>query len=152
MKDMGTEMTPITSQEPSRSGTPVKLKSPMPSPTSSRTSTPTRAHPGVHAEIQSCSVDVQRKELSEKELHTKTRKEIMELGMQLGKMNITSWASKEEEDTAAASSLKTVAREQAPRSVVETRAEAWEEAEKAKYMARYLGTLYHFLIGHGSGP
>lgn len=138
MKDMGTEMTPITSQEPSRSGTPVKVKSPRLSPTSSRTSTPTRAHPpGVYAEIQNFSVDVQRKELSEKELHLKTRKEIMELGMQLGKMNITSWASKEEEDSAAASSLKTVAVEQAPRSVVETRAEAWEEAEKAKYMARF---------------
>ena len=135
-------MTPITSQEPSRSGTPVKVKSPMVSPTSSRTSTPTRVHPpGVHAEIQNLSVDVQRKELSEKELHLKTRKEIMELGMQLGKMNITSWASKEEEDTAAASSLKTVAVEQAPRSVVETRAEAWEEAEKAKYMARYFSIL-----------
>ncbi|KAJ8429116.1 hypothetical protein Cgig2_016947 [Carnegiea gigantea] len=142
MKDMGTEMTPITSQEPSRSGTPVKMKSPMVSPTSSRTSTPTRAHPpGVHAEIQNFSVDVRRKELSEKELHLKTRKEIMELGMQLGKMNITSWASKEDEDTAAASSLKTMAVEQAPRSVVETRAEAWEEAEKAKYMARTCGML-----------
>lgn len=139
MKEMGTEMTPITSQEPSRTGTPVKVKSPMQSATSSRTSTPERAHrPEAHTQLQNYNVNVQRKELSEREMQMKTRKEIMELGMQLGKMNITSWASKGEGDMPAAS-LSMLAGEQVPRtrSVVETRAEAWEEAEKAKYMARF---------------
>ncbi|KAL9328983.1 hypothetical protein ACSQ67_003986 [Phaseolus vulgaris] len=40
MRDMGTEMTPIASQEPSRTGTPVRATTPMRSPNSSRPSTP----------------------------------------------------------------------------------------------------------------
>lgn len=67
----------------------------------------------------------------------KTRREIMVLGAQLGKTNIAAWASKEEEDKDASTSLKIVAPEQPSKTVIETRAAAWEEAEKAKYMARY---------------
>jgi hypothetical protein len=74
--------------------------------------------------------------LSEKELQIKTRREIMVLGTQLGKMNIAAWASKEEEDKDASTSLKIKTSEQQAKSVVEARAAAWEEAEKAKYMAR----------------
>jgi len=69
----------------------------------------------------------------------KTRREIMVLGTQLGKMNIAAWASKEEEDKDASTSLKTKA--EPPKSVVEARASAWEEAEKAKYMARSVYTI-----------
>lgn len=69
----------------------------------------------------------------------KTRREIMVLGTQLGKMNIAAWASKEEEDKDASTSLKTKAEQ--PKSVVEARAAAWEEAEKAKYMARSVYTI-----------
>lgn len=61
----------------------------------------------------------------------------MALGTQLGKMNIAAWASKEEEDKDASMSLKTVPAELPTKSVIEIRAAAWEEAEKAKYMARY---------------
>ena len=60
----------------------------------------------------------------------------MVLGAQLGKTNIAAWASKEE-DKDASTSLKTVAPEKPAKNVIETRAAAWEEAEKAKYMARY---------------
>lgn len=67
----------------------------------------------------------------------KTRREIMLLGTQLGKMNIAAWASKEEEDNDASTSLKNLGEEQPAKSVIETRAAAWEEAEKAKCMARY---------------
>lgn len=62
----------------------------------------------------------------------------MALGTQLGKTNIAAWASKEEEDKDASTTLKTLAAEQQAKSVIETRATAWEEAEKAKYMARLI--------------
>ncbi|KAJ6768896.1 hypothetical protein OIU74_022540 [Salix koriyanagi] len=60
----------------------------------------------------------------------------MVLGTQLGKMNIAAWASKEE-DKDASTSLKITAADQQSKNVIETRAAAWEEAEKAKYMARF---------------
>ncbi|XWS22890.1 hypothetical protein CRYUN_Cryun29cG0074800 [Craigia yunnanensis] len=135
MRDMGTEMTPIASQEPSRTGTPVRSTTPIRSPNSSRLSTPRRAVPSpANPPYEHLDLNM---ELSEKELHMKTRREIMVLGAQLGKTNIAAWASKEEEDKDASTSLKTVAPEQAAKSVIETPAAAWEEAEKAKYMARF---------------
>ncbi|XP_010680149.2 uncharacterized protein LOC104895366 isoform X2 [Beta vulgaris subsp. vulgaris] len=138
MRDMGTEMTPIASQEPSRTGTPVKVKSPMHSPTSSRSSTPKRAHLSAAQTIMiNDNLNLHRKELSEKEMQMKTRKEIMELGMQLGKVNIAAWAGKDDEESAASSSVNAVAGEQGSKNVIESRAEAWEEAEKAKYTARF---------------
>lgn len=137
MRDMGTEMTPIASQEPSRTGTPVRATTPIRSPSSSRPSTPGRTAPAPSPTIlPDDRVDL-KKELSEKELQMKTRQEIMALGTQLGKMNIAAWASKEEDKDASAS-LKTVTAEQPTKNVIETRAAAWEEAEKAKYMARYV--------------
>ncbi|WRX16607.1 hypothetical protein QQP08_009094 [Theobroma cacao] len=135
MRDMGTEMTPIASQEPSRTGTPVRSTTPIRSPNSSRPSTPSRAVPvSSPANPPYDHLDLK---MSEKELQMKTRREIMVLGAQLGKTNIAAWASKEEEDKDASTSLKTVTPEQPAKSVIETRAAAWEEAEKAKYMARY---------------
>lgn len=137
MRDMGTEMTPIASQEPSRTGTPVRATTPMRSPTSSVPSTPGRAAPTSSLTLTTAADRVDsNKELSEKEIQLKTRREIMVLGTQLGKLNIAAWASKEEEDKDASTSLKTVATERPAKSVIETRAAAWEEAEKAKYMAR----------------
>jgi len=136
MRDMGTEMTPIASQEPSRTGTPVGATTPMRSPNSSRPSTPTRAAPTIFTDPCNDILNLNKNELSEKELQMKTRREIMVLGTQLGKMNIAAWASKEEEDKDASTSLKTKNAEQPAKSVVEARAAAWEEAEKAKYMAR----------------
>lgn len=138
MRDMGTEMTPIASHEPSRTGTPVKASTPMRSPTSSRPSTPGRTAPAPSPTNPLNNHLDLNNELSEKEIQMKTRREIMVLGAQLGKMNIAAWASKEEEDKDASTSLKTVAVEQPTKSVNETRAAAWEEAEKAKYMARYI--------------
>jgi hypothetical protein len=73
MRDMGTEMTPIASQEPSRTGTPVRATS----PDCSRPTTPRRTL-GVNAagaviNRGECS----NAELSEQELQLKTRREIM---------------------------------------------------------------------------
>ena len=136
MRDMGTEMTPIASQEPSRTGTPVRATTPFRSPTSSRLSSPGRTAP-VSSPTNPPNVHLDpNKGLSEKELQQKTKREIMVLGTQLGKMNIAAWASKEE-DKDSPTSLKITAADQQSKNVIETRAAAWEEAEKAKYMARY---------------
>ncbi|KAF3432458.1 hypothetical protein FNV43_RR27198 [Rhamnella rubrinervis] len=137
MRDMGTEMTPIASQEPSRTGTPVRAMTPIRSPNGSRPSTPGRTAPESSRTDPTVDNRNPDNELSEKALQMKTRREIMALGTQLGKMNIAAWASKEEEDKDASASLKNVAAEQQAKSVIETRAAAWEEAEKAKYMARF---------------
>ncbi|KAL4586382.1 hypothetical protein LXL04_011018 [Taraxacum kok-saghyz] len=132
MRDMGTEMTPIASQEPSRTGTPVRATTPSISPSSSRTTTPERRN---HQNLVADGSNSNR-ELSEKELQMKTRREIKALGTQLGKMNIAAWASKEDEDKGASSSLKDSESEKC-KTAIEMRASAWEDAEKAKYMARF---------------
>ena len=126
MRDMGTEMTPIASQEPSRTGTPIIASS----PTSSRTPTPQRT-----TEFSLSNIDSNKKEMSEEELQINTRQEIMDLGQRLGKTTIAAWASKEEKATAHLTSSTT-------NKVVdinkEARATDWQEAEKAKYLARYI--------------
>ncbi|KAL2518573.1 Remorin family protein [Abeliophyllum distichum] len=138
MRDMGTEMTPLASQEPSRTGTPVTATTPTLSRTPSRPSSPGRAAGVVSpTDPQTDPLGSNRKELSEKELQMKTRREIMNLGTKLGKMNIAAWAGKENEDKDASSSRNALRSEQPAKSVVEIRAAAWEEAEKAKYMARF---------------
>ncbi|KAM7255312.1 hypothetical protein ACFE04_020553 [Oxalis oulophora] len=133
MRDMGTEMTPIASQEPSRTGTPVRATTPIRSPNSS----PTRAAPTSSPINSLVSHADLNKDLSEKELQMKTRREIIALGTQLGKMNIAAWASKEEEDKDASTSLKKVPTDHPNKNIVEVRAASWEAAEKAKYMARF---------------
>lgn len=66
----------------------------------------------------------------------------MLLGTQLGKTNIAAWASKKEEEKDASLSLKGVPMDQSTQKVTEIRAAAWEEAEKAKYLARFFTKLY----------
>lgn len=137
MRDMGTEMTPITSQEPSRTATPVGA-TPLRSPTSSIPSTPRRGEPAptptehpVDNAFQH-STGSGKKEMSEQELKLKTRREIVALGVQLGKMNIAAWASKDEKST----SIETNAADEIEQIASAKRAVAWEEAEKAKHTAR----------------
>jgi hypothetical protein len=72
--------------------------------------------------------------MSEEEVHISTRQEIMDLGERLGKTTIAAWASKEEK--AAARSTDTAA-DNAVDVNRENRAADWQEAEKAKYLARY---------------
>ncbi|OAY83827.1 Uncharacterized protein ACMD2_06296 [Ananas comosus] len=137
MRDMGTEMTPIASQEPSRTGTPVRATTPARNSNSSRPSTPQQSSivsaSGNKNNNNSDNGDCSAKELSEKELQMRTRREIMILGTQLGKTNIAAWASKEEEEKDASLSLS----DRSTKRAIETRAAAWEEAEKAKYLARF---------------
>ncbi|XP_048141063.1 uncharacterized protein LOC115757284 isoform X2 [Rhodamnia argentea] len=142
MRDMGTEMTPATSQEPSRTATPVGSATPLRSPTSSVPSTPRRGAPAptpagnTTDEESQHPIELRRKELSEEEMKLKTRREIVALGVQLGKMNIAAWASKEESEKNKSSSEKATLVE-LERIEFEKRAAAWEEAEKSKHTARY---------------
>ncbi|KAK3150301.1 hypothetical protein QOZ80_3AG0231450 [Eleusine coracana subsp. coracana] len=125
MRDMGTEMTPIASQEPSRTGTPIIAST----PTSSRTPTPQRT-----AELSISKTDSNKMEMSEEELQMSTRQEIMDLGQRLGKTTVAAWASKEEK---AAANLMNTTANNAVDNERETRAADWQEAEKAKYLARF---------------
>ncbi|GKV36897.1 hypothetical protein SLEP1_g44982 [Rubroshorea leprosula] len=137
MRDMGTEMTPVTSQEPSRTATPVGATTPIRSPTSSIPSTPRGGLPPTpFCDESQHPTDNGKKELSEQELKLKTRKEIVALGVQLGKMNIAAWASKDEQEKNK-SSAETANMEELERHENGKRAAAWEEAEKSKHMARY---------------
>ncbi|KAK4349413.1 hypothetical protein RND71_032168 [Anisodus tanguticus] len=137
MRDMGTEMTPIPSQEPSRTATPVGATTPLRSPTSSIPSTPHRGEPAPTPtenyidNASQTSTENNRRELTEEELKMKTRKEIVALGVQLGKMNIAAWASKDEKDKSEDAAAE------AERLEYAKRAAAWEEAEKSKHTARY---------------
>ncbi|KAI4313337.1 hypothetical protein L6164_026323 [Bauhinia variegata] len=79
-RDMGTEMTPIASQEPSRTGSPVRATSPMHSPMTSQPSTLGRTNPESTLTCPPSNIlDTNKNELSEKELQMKTRLEIMVL-------------------------------------------------------------------------
>ncbi|KAJ4976571.1 hypothetical protein NE237_001677 [Protea cynaroides] len=142
MRDMGTEMTPFTSQEPSRTATPVGATTPLRSPTSSIPSTPRRGAPASTPMDFNTDNDAEsqkqgnKKELSEQELKIKTRKEIAALGVQLGKMNIAAWASKYETEKKAPS-VEHIDVEEQIRIEYENRAAAWEESKKYKHTARY---------------
>ncbi|GMH01461.1 hypothetical protein Nepgr_003300 [Nepenthes gracilis] len=142
MRDMGTEMTPTTSQEPSRTATPVGATTPLRSPTPSTPSTPKRGAPASSAMDQMVDIDSHdpmdngRKELSEQELKLKTRREIVALGVQLGKMNIAAWASKDEKEISS-TPAETTDPEEPEHIEFAKRAAAWEEAEKAKHAARF---------------
>lgn len=152
MRDMGTEMTPIASQEPSRTGTPIQATTPlMRSPVSSGSSTPRRVAPassplqGPEDPTQSSGNslstpdnDGTTSETCASDLQSKATKDIQNLGVQLGKINIVAWASKEEEDGDSSKLLKSnIDLEEVKKNVLETRAAAWEEAEEAKYIARF---------------
>jgi Remorin, C-terminal region len=131
MRDMGTEMTPIASEEPSRTTTPVRANTPDRN-SSSRTPTPSRdaATPAVSA--------------SELESQVKTRREIMELSEQLGKTNIAAWASKavrvREDDNQIPDQLSKIK--------LESRAADWEETQKSKYLDRYYNLILFLMDLH----
>lgn len=143
MRDMGTEMTPIPSQEPSRSATPLSATTPLRSPTSSIPSTPRRGEPAPTptehpiGNLSQNLAETGKKELSEQELKLKTRKEIVALGVQLGKMNIAAWASKDEKEKSN-SRNETMDRDELEQIEYAKRAAAWEEAEKSKHAARFI--------------
>eukprot|EP00249_Psilotum_nudum_P017879 c26532_g2_i1 orf=425-1963(-) len=142
MRDMGTEMTPMPSQEPSRTGTPILATTPtVCSPISSRASTPQRlvltCVPVQGSESRNNGENIELLELPDKKGQSKTRQEILAPGAQLGKSSIAAWATKEEEDEDASKSLQNIDLVEVKKTVLETRLAAWEAVEQAKHMARY---------------
>ncbi|XP_062202787.1 remorin 4.1-like [Phragmites australis] len=128
MRDVGTETTPIASQEQSRSSTPAGAATPSLSPLCSVPSSP---RGGASASSSSAS---------ERELRLRTRREIAALGLQLGKMNIASWASNEGGLLARAASPAEspgAIDDEIKRKELEARAAAWEESHKCKLASRY---------------
>lgn len=65
----------------------------------------------------------------------KTRREIVALGVQLGKMNIAEWASKDVKDKSMLGNETDADELEHVENV--KRAAAWEEAEKSKHAARF---------------
>ncbi|MBA0607577.1 hypothetical protein Godav_019856 [Gossypium davidsonii] len=112
VRDMGTEMTPIASQEPSRTTTPLRATTPAGrSPISSGSSTPVRWQHGGGP----CAEDYQA---GSGPTSTEGRAETNAAARGHG-------SNRQESDQAR------------KQSTLETRAIAWDEAERAKYMARY---------------
>lgn len=153
VRDVGTEMTPIPSQEPSRTGTPLGSMTPTQSPNCSIPSTPVGgrsvASPGED------NIDdgpyFNRKggtygnEMSDTEMRLKTRQEIAALGIQLGKMNIATWARKEELELVSAA--PSIADLEQMKKEYATRAASYEEAENTKHTARYYSLIFIILVG-----
>ncbi|KAK5842592.1 hypothetical protein PVK06_004969 [Gossypium arboreum] len=111
VRDMGTEMTPIASQEPSRTATPLRATTPAGrSPISSGSSTPVRCQNGGGP----CAEDYQ------------------------AGSGPTSTEGRAETNAAARGhgSNRQESEQARKQSTLETRATAWDEAERAKYMAR----------------
>ncbi|XP_020578203.1 uncharacterized protein LOC110023226 isoform X2 [Phalaenopsis equestris] len=141
MRDVGTEMTPFPSQEPSRTATPIENLTPSRSPLSSIPTSPRIR--SVEMDMSSPTTknekdyqkDGKKVEFSERELQLKTRQEIAALGLQLGKLNIASWASKETEHNSHFN--KKIDEEEPEKLDYQVCAAAWEEAEKSKYLSRY---------------
>uniref|UniRef100_J3NEZ6 Remorin C-terminal domain-containing protein n=1 Tax=Oryza brachyantha TaxID=4533 RepID=J3NEZ6_ORYBR len=98
----------------------------------------------VQSSPRGCSNATAASSSSERELQIRTRREIAVLGMQMGKMSIASWASKQEELVARASPEKRPhpgddgdGDGDAKRHEFEARAVAWQETQKCKLALRY---------------
>lgn len=142
MRDIGTEMTPIASQEQSMAGTPAGPATPTFSPLSSIPSTPKRGAPSSSS--SEATVDsrlwVQKKlrivQTPDRELQIRTRQEIAALGLKLGKFNIATWASKEEFPEESECDNNFDEGESAKR-LFDARAAVWEESQKSKLVSRF---------------
>ncbi|CAM9002813.1 unnamed protein product [Rhodiola kirilowii] len=116
VRDMGTEMTPIASQEPSRTGTPIRATTPVArSPMSSGSSTPARASPVGPTTEEGIGANVAAGRGT--------------ASSRLPVRNVDECGACDVSDSRGS--------EPAMPSPLENRAIAWDEAERAKYMARY---------------
>jgi len=107
-RDMGTEMTPIASQEPSRTATPIRATTPTTrSPIHSGTSTPMRNQNGL-----------------------------LQMEAASGNNGSTTRQCGEESSPCKMVEKNKIEDQARKLSPLESRAMAWDEAERAKYMAR----------------
>ncbi|KAL6505437.1 hypothetical protein OROHE_022816 [Orobanche hederae] len=117
LRDMGTEMTPIASQEPSRAATPVRAASPMPS----GSSTPIR---GPNVKIKTGQNAPNPSEEKECEASGDTK----QLGRDgEGSIGVKTAGYKTDDGDDGSGKMNSM----------EIRAMAWEEAERANYTARF---------------
>ncbi|KAK8914063.1 hypothetical protein KSP39_PZI023816 [Platanthera zijinensis] len=123
LRDVGTEMTPIVSQEPSRTATPIRATTPvLASPLSSRSSTPCRQ--GRNS-LEGFQTGVKNLERTNESVFFDTT-------------GGNGWASNREGVTDGRRLAVDKDLEQNKNSdSLENRAMAWDEAERAKYMARF---------------
>ncbi|KAJ3693575.1 hypothetical protein LUZ60_009055 [Juncus effusus] len=145
-RDFGTEMTPIPSQDPSRTCTPLDSITPIQiSPNSSIPSTPfgekvENLNPNLNPNSNLKRLG-SMKELSDRELKIETRKEIAALGVQLGKIKIATWASKEEVEIGSNNlnnfEMDEIKNEEERKRDYVARAVAWQEAENLRHNARF---------------
>ncbi|KAH7439911.1 hypothetical protein KP509_04G081600 [Ceratopteris richardii] len=148
MRDMGTEMTPITSQEPSRTGTPIQCTTPsMRSPVSSGSSTPKRgttiSSPVRFAKVQyqnpvnDPSTPDKDGTLLEpsRDVHTTAGKKSVTDTTRVhdGKSDADALEYKDLDGDPPRLLKRSLDLEEVKRNVLETRAAAWEEAERARY-------------------
>ncbi|PIN26118.1 hypothetical protein CDL12_01133 [Handroanthus impetiginosus] len=120
VRDMGTEMTPIASQEPSRTATPIRASTPAArSPMASGSSTPIRCPNGVENRQNIATPSENR----------------VEVGRANGAAR--QFGRDVEECNGENSSANRAYDQSGKMNPLETRAVAWDEAERAKYMARY---------------
>ncbi|KAG1331337.1 hypothetical protein COCNU_02G013050 [Cocos nucifera] len=123
VRDMGTEMTPIASKEPSRTSTPLRATTPvLRSPISSRSSTPGRWRQGAqhHESYEAGMRNLERNGES----------------VFFGKASGNGWPTREGESDAGKISENKVAEKIRNLDSLGSQAMAWDEAECAKYMAR----------------
>ncbi|TQD96776.1 hypothetical protein C1H46_017669 [Malus baccata] len=126
LRDMGTEMTPIASQEPSRTTTPIRATTPVArSPISSGSSTPVRpCQHGMQGTHQGYQTSTDGGRSSHDQASSCGR------GSGTAKRYV-------EESNACRDMAENPSSDQGTKpSPLETRAMAWDEAERAKYMAR----------------
>ncbi|KAA3453289.1 ATP phosphoribosyltransferase [Gossypium australe] len=124
VRDMGTEMTPAASQEPSRTATPIRAISPSarnPTPITSGSSTPVRCRYG-----QACAENHQAGTTTS----TDAKGEHETNGAARG--NGSNGLHEQESRIHGNNNSDQVSKQ----NTLETRAMAWDEAERAKYMAR----------------
>ncbi|KDP26757.1 hypothetical protein JCGZ_17915 [Jatropha curcas] len=119
VRDMGTEMTPIASQEPSRTATPIRAGTPVArSPISSGSSTPIRNQHGQQGSDQGYPTGL---------ASTESRVDPSSVARGRHGEELSGSKIPENKDLDEGRNL----------NPLETRAMAWDEAERAKYTARY---------------
>ncbi|WOL01247.1 hypothetical protein Cni_G09963 [Canna indica] len=122
LRDTGTEMTPIASKEPSRTGTPFRATTPvLKSPISSRSSTPGRGRQG---DQQHVGYQPGMRNAGE--------------ALAFGRATTNGWPCRGESEMDGGRFAEINGPEQDKNlNSLESHATAWDEAERAKYMARY---------------
>ncbi|CAK7327403.1 unnamed protein product [Dovyalis caffra] len=124
VRDMGTEMTPIASQEPSRTATPIRATTPAArSPISSGSSTPIRVQHGLQGN------EGYQTGLAMNESRVEASSDPRGVSAATRHYGQKSNGSRIPENMDSDQARKM--------NALETRAMAWDEAERAKYMARY---------------